>query len=428
MTAKTADRTDAWRPFRLVPDDVLFFRDGKPSTRGSDHYLRSIFPPHPFTLYGALRTRRLLDEGIPLRGLGQRWPKLPAELRAELGEWLRFGALEVRGPWLVRNDEVLLPAPGDLLIKPKEREGWEPGSPSRREPTVPPRAESVARLRPPRGDGALPGNGAAGGSSHDLPGLEPHLHEGARGAGWKRVELSEQRKLQRTTSHTVDWWLTPRGLAAWRAGGVPEPEDLIHREELWVDEQRTGVGLESDDRKARDSMIYTFGFVRLQRGVALGFEARNTSLQPGSRVRFGGEARTARLEEGPEFPAAKPDEIPGPGEPARLAFATPALSQSGARPPGFSGDGDEGELGGRPVRVLGAAVGGFTLVGGWDLAKGVPKPLRRAIPAGSVYRLQPRGDAEDGRGLAALDGTCWSDYHDEHLARQGFGLALVGRD
>ena len=55
--------SEDWKSFRLVPDDVLFFRDGKPNTRGSDHYLRSLFPPNPSTLYGALRTRRLTGSG-----------------------------------------------------------------------------------------------------------------------------------------------------------------------------------------------------------------------------------------------------------------------------------------------------------------------------------------------------------------------------
>jgi len=409
-------RTDSWRSFRLVPDDVLFFRDGKPSTQGFDHYLRSIFPPHPFTLYGALRTRRLLDEGVPLRGLAKRWPKLPAELREELGEWCKFGALEVRGPWLVRDDEVVLPAPGDLLVKPKEREKERP---SRREPTVPPQAETVARLRLPHG------NGGAGGASHDLPGLEPHLRNGA---GWQAVELSEERNFQRTASYTVDWWITPEGLATWRRGEVPQPGQLVHRDELWVDEQRTGVGLEAGDRKAEESMIYTFGFIRLQPEVALGFEARNTGLRPGRRVRLGGEARTAMLEEGPAFPGASAQERPAPGEPVRLALATPALSEGGAWPPGFSAASQEADLGGHRVRLLGASVGGFTLVGGWDLARRGPKALRRAIPAGAVFLVQPSGGArgtEDG--LGALDGSCWSDYDDEHLARQGFGLTLVGR-
>lgn len=392
---------DSWRGFRLLPDDVLFFRDGKPSSQGLDHYLRSIFPPHPFTLYGALRTRRLLDEGVALRGLQKRWSSLPAALRHELGEWLGFGALEVRGPWLVRGDEVLVPAPGDLRVRRKtDAPAGEPV-----------RENAVARLRTR--------SPAAGGASHGLAGLEPCRWRDER---WQPIPLDDQRQWQPAAGRRAEWWLRPAGLAAWRAGSVPEPQDLVHREELWVEEQRTGVGLEDKDRKAADSQIYTFGFIRLLPGVALGFEARHTALRPEGRVRLGGEGRTARLEKGPGLPAAGSGEAPEPGEPCRVAFATPALSEAGAWPSGLRPGRAEGRLGGLPATLRSASVPGYQLVGGWDLARGAPKPLRRAIPAGAVYLLDTEGDA------ARLDRTCWSDFDDEYLARQGFGLMLVGRD
>ena len=54
--------------FEMVPDDVLFFRDGKPSSLGSDHYLRSLFPPFQSTLYVALRNSRLVEAEVDLRG------------------------------------------------------------------------------------------------------------------------------------------------------------------------------------------------------------------------------------------------------------------------------------------------------------------------------------------------------------------------
>lgn len=405
MTLAHDTNSDRWSAFRLVPDDVLFFRDGKPSTQGSDHYLRSIFPPHPFTLYGALRTRRLLDEGVKLRGLDRaRWSALPRELRDELGEWSGFGSLEVRGPWLVRKVEkerqVLLPAPADLAIKVETVE--KPVRSERRRPAepAPPEAKCVARLRPLSQE-------QEGGASHTLALLEPCRRNGA---GWEPLALEEQRSYQSPGPRTADWWLTPEGLALWRAGGVPLPAHLVHRDRLWVDEQRTGVGLEDETRKAKDSMIYTFGFVRLQRDVALGFEVRGTRLAADRRVRLGGDGRTAVLEDGPALPAPGPGEKPAPGEPARVVFATPTLSDDGAWPPGLD--------------VRGAALGGFTLIGGWDLAQPGPKPLRRAIPAGSVFLLDP-GQGVD---LAALDGRSIAGYPEEELARQGFGLALVGRE
>ena len=172
--------SDDWQGFRLMPDDVLFFRDGKPNSRGSDHYLRSLFPPNPSTLYGALRARRLLDEGVSLASLDEDvWRRLPADLRGELGDWGHFGSLEIRGPWPIRGDEPLLPAPSDLGLTFRERRPDERPSGRRRrgglEPPRPPAIDQVARFRLP------PDSGTGGGHSHDCKLLLPYLYNGS---GW----------------------------------------------------------------------------------------------------------------------------------------------------------------------------------------------------------------------------------------------------
>lgn len=400
--------SESWKGFRLLPDDVLFFRDGKPSTRGEDHHLRSIFPPHPSTLYGALRTRRLTDENVALRGLDEvRWRGLPQPLRDELGEWGGFGALEVRGPWLVRGEEILLPAPVDLVVTQAAAGDGEPGL----------RVERVARL-------LLPGEPAAGGSSHPLAPMRPYERRDGRWVEWQvPPEAREPRPAN-------GWYLRPAGLAAWRRGAVPEPDDFVHADDLWAIESRVGLGLQAEERRGEDGQLYTFGYVRLQRGVAIGFEARNTALEPSGPVVLGGDGRTCSLAAGPgldDLLCGEPDlcgEAALSGEAGRsgrfrLALATPALSRTGSGLPAGPGV----AVGGEPPEVVSAVAGGWQLVGGWDVAKGRPKPLRRALPAGAVFVLTgPPGTA--GR----LDGRNHSDYETEALARQGFGLALTGRD
>lgn len=380
------------RGFRLVPDDVLFFRDGKPSMIGSDHYLRSLFPPHPSTLYGALRTRRLVDFGVSLRGLGEeRWAGLDAELGAEVGEWGGFGSLRLRGPWLVK-EEVLLPAPHDLAVKRADRKVDETGQPK------PPRAERVYRYHPAH---------LLGGCSHPLRPLAP----------------SDPKKAEDAES-AAGWYLTPEGFAAWSAGGSPKPGDLVHRDSLWVDERRTGVGLEDDKRTSRKGRLFTFGYIRLRQGVTLGFDVTGSDLEPSGWVRLGGERKTARLEPGPTLPEPSPEV--GSGSLLSLTLVTPAVSEHGAYPPGFGPDRLEDTLGGHRVRLVAAAVGGSLPLGGWDMARGRPKPMRRALPPGSVFYFEPTDDSTDLDELAAaLHGTTLSD--DPHLKLQGFGLVLAGR-
>lgn len=384
-----------WRSFQLVPDDLLFFRDGRPSSRGDDHHLRSVFPPHPGTLYGAVRTRRLIDAGVELRSLGRgTWNELPESLRAELGEWGGFGSLELRGPWLVRDEELLVPAPQDLAIRRKSM-ATDPlhGSATT---AVAPEVKRVHRLHP---------WSTTGGCFHDLALLGPE----------PPIEAADD-----SPEPPRDWWLRPAGLATWRAGCLPAPEDFVHRSQLWTEEPRTGVGLRDDQRTGEDGLIYTFGFIRLHRGVSLGFEVRGGNLSPGCRLRLGGEGRTGWIEEGPAF-AGIQERRTGSTD-VRVALVTPALWESGALP---QAQGDDGpSLNG--VSITAAVVPGSVPVGGWDLAKGRPKPMRRGVPAGAVLFLDGQSPDCAAGLIEDLHGSNLSTYHDEHIAQQGFGLAVAG--
>jgi CRISPR-associated protein Cmr3 len=392
-----------WRPFRVTPEDVLFFRDGRPSSRGADHFLPSLFPPHPSTLYGALRTRRLIDEDVSLEELRREkqdlWSTLAEELRAELGPWGGFGALELRGPWLVHDGQVLLPAPADLGVRVAQNAAGADGDP--------PRVEEVVRF--------LLLDEPSGGHSHPLGLLAPHQRTGGGWVPWPADAA-------RAPEPVAGWFLRPRGLARWAEGALPEPDDFVHASELWAPEPRVGLGMESRRRAGETGMLYTFGFVRLQPGVALGFEVRNSALEPDRRIRLGGEGRTAWLDDGTALPPAT---APA-SKRIRLAFATPGPSEGGAWPPGFSPDALSGRVGGADLRLVAASVPGYQAVGGWDLARNRAKPLRRAIPAGAVFVFE----STDGRPVdpADLHGINLSGYEDEHLARQGFGLVLAGVD
>lgn len=388
----------SWSSFQLVPDDVLFFRDGKPSTRGTDHYLRSLFPPHPSTLYGALRTRRLSDRQVDLAGLNRNtWAQRVGDLAAEVGDWGGFGSLELRGPWLVRGGEPLLPAPHDLglLFGP-------PSSPGERAPIA-----TVVRF--------LPDLSAGRRWSHPLALLKPFQWTGSGWSAWDPGTAGVE------PASAAGWFLTPAGLAAWRAGRAPEPERFVHASDLWTDEARTGVGLQASTRSGEAGLLYTFGFIRLASSVALGFEVRGSGLKAEGRVRLGGENRTALLEAGPAFPET-PLEMDG--DLVAVTLAAPSISGSGAYPPGFSAEDLKGTLHGERFRLVAAAVSGFVPIGGWDLANGRAKPLRRAIPAGSVFYFKPVNGAAAGV-ARALHGKPITDTQDA-LDKQGFGLALAG--
>lgn len=364
-----------WQGYRLVPEDVWFFRDGRPSIAGADHYLRSIFPPFPSTVYGLVRTQRLVEEGVDLTALSKSaWPSLPEALRKQIGEWGETGTLRLRGPWLMRGDEILLPAPLDLRLRIDRGKN--------RASVV----HEVVRLLPYTDDRA------SHNWSHPLAPMEPYVLGNGGWAHWKTPPR------EKDPESSAGWFITLDGLKEWLSGGVPRPDQVVSNRELWIDELRTGVGLDSSRRRHEEHQLYTFGFVRLQKNVSLGFELSGGELQCRQYARFGGENRAAAIREGPLLSAELEKFASKPVAVCTLFLATPAIFPEGALP--------------AEHHVQSAVVPAPVLAGGWDLARHGPKPLRRAVPAGSVYWL----DSEVPSMLAS-----WSEK-----SQEGFGLMLVG--
>ncbi len=366
--------------YRLVPEDVWFFRDGKPSVQGEDHYLRSIFPPFPPTVFGLVRTTRLLEEGLDLGNVSKTWWNgLREGLRTELGEWEGFGTLALRGPWLVRDGQILLPAPADLVLRMKE------DTPEFDDPKDAPqswtRIEAVLRLLPCE---------APDGSkwSHPLQVMSPHELQHGLWAPWSRP------KDERDPEPSRGWFVTTRGMQSWMDGAAPAPNELFAARELWVDEPRTGVGLREDQRAHKDGQLFTFGFIRLRQGVSLGFELRGGSVGWNQVARFGGENRLARIEKGLRLSDAFSEDQSLTGS-CVVTLLTPAI---------FGGSAPD-------AGVRAAVVADRELVGGWDLAARHPKALRRAAPAGSVYWLDHGSPS----------------FRSERQ-EEGFGLMLAGRE
>ena len=120
----------------IEPTDVWLFRDGRPFSAGEEHTARSLFPPTPHTLQGAIRSLILGHSEVPwhdfrtqrtdkAKELGRMigWPayrKGRVEVRADLGR------LKMAGPFLARLEEGHVvrytPLPADV-VREKKRAG-----------------------------------------------------------------------------------------------------------------------------------------------------------------------------------------------------------------------------------------------------------------------------------------------------------------
>jgi CRISPR type III-B/RAMP module-associated protein Cmr3 len=311
----------------------------------------------------------------------------------------------MRGPWFVRGDsEVLIPAPADLgvVLNPLADRATSGGRPRYEE------ILQVVRYRhPPYRDGSR--------WSHPLDLASPFYRVEDQWLPWQAEPGSPEPET------AAEWYLDEAGALAWMGGATPATTDFVHRSELWYDEVRTGLGMQDTSRLAAEHMLYTFGYIRLAPGTSLGFEVRATGLSAGGHLRLGGDGKMAELLSGPPFPHTSAPKLEGTA--FSLTFLTPCPSTAGAYPPGFASDRLTARLARHEATLTGAVVRAPALVGGWSLATGGPRTLRRSIPAGAVYTFR----AKDAHEIAsAIHVKNLSDYPNDHLAQQGFGFALTG--
>ncbi len=370
----------------LEPLDVWLFRDGRPFTAGSDAMARSRFPPTPYTLYGMLRSLLLFQAAAQGRVQDLGFGEQPELVAAVAGEPDDFERLCLRGPWLARLENSSLvryfPAPCDLVRFDQD------GAPQ------------YALLAP-----AQPAPLSATPASSLQPLWARHPEPPSPAEGY----VAEP-----------DFW---RYLAS-------EPVPAVDPSSLVIRERRPGLGIDRSTRTAAEGLLYTVEYVRPCHGAGLAVDVLDGLEQAPPLVAFGGEARGSRCTAWPLPPEQPPDglreQVASSGR-VKLVLATPALFRQGWLPAWI----DQATLRTTEpysgLRLVSAAVPRAEAIGGFDLVKRIPRPMRPAVPAGSVYFFSEEKEEKDERGAAvrAFDrwfGACLSDDH----ATIGFGLAYAG--
>jgi CRISPR-associated protein Cmr3 len=361
---------------RLDPLDTLFFRDGRPFDAASR---ASSGLPMPKTLAGALRTYLLARAGFDLAGLAHERRANPAENVRDV--LLRLKAprevvdLRFRGPWLALagdNDTVepLLPVPANLGVEGEGRT-WHRSDPLRER---------------------LPGWDDAG----DLLPL------------WRRGGPDAKR---------AEGFLTPAGVSAFLAGGLPGKNDWLAPDDLFGFDQRTGIEIDAGTLTAAEGRIYGIRLLALRprverdgphhgKEVCLCAEvlgAGAVQLMFPDPLPLGGEGRHVRVRRLDRLQSWTQSE-PGTNRSLWL-LASPAFLPGPRALPVVP----------PPSRLVAAASGAPLAVSGWDVARGGPHRTRFSTPAGGVYFVE-------GPFSPPQDSFC-ADPED---VAQGWGFVLRG--
>lgn len=323
----------------LEPHDVLHFRDGSPFDAGQQHGARSLFPPFPGTVAGALRAAILWRRWGREPQSKERWNQLVREVQEVE---LSLGPPVVARRTSADSVEPFWSPPRDLLVHFKDDD-----------PDDHPSASAVAR---PLSEELV--------ALTDLP------------APIRPVGVASVLRHEPWTS-----WLSSTELSQVLQGDAPRQ---LQPRILWDHEPRTGVGLTSA-KTAQEGLLYQIAAVRPRPQVGLAVEVKSKlpkELSSSPATRLGGEGRLTGLQ------WIQPPALPKPGIPKdgrfKLYLSSPLVGLATPQWPGAT--------------LVGALLGRPEAVGGWDLQKQAPREMKQAFPAGSILFFE--GATEDAlRGL-----------------------------
>ncbi|MDI6861171.1 MAG: type III-B CRISPR module-associated protein Cmr3 [Caldisericia bacterium] len=362
--------------YKIIPNDTLFFRSGIPFTMGAESWTEIIFPPNPTTLYGAIRTWLIFEKGS-LKDFKE------GRFKEELGTTETKGSLKIKGSILLKG-ELLFPSPLDLLKKKENK-----------------RNDILKSLTfSERPDIFI--------SDYQMDGI----------LVWKGMEHIKEAEGYITAIYLSDYLLGKKGLR------------LTEKDELYIVESKIGIARNRITKTTVKGHLYHVPMIRLKdeklKGdVAIAVWIEGVEDVPESGIiQLGGEGKTAKIEkmESDLLQEIKGISLSFNNRLFKIYLATPAIFEKGYLPSWIDENTLQGEHKGIKLKLVGCVIGKYKLIGGWDMAENKPKPMRRAVPAGSVYYFQILDDSDVQKVKDVFHFKNISDIYPE----EGYGLTFIG--
>lgn len=390
---------------QMTPQDPLVARDGRPFGDGQGSRMRGLPWPLPSVVAGSFRTALVKAGSNDFSG------DIPTRLME----------IAVAGVFPVCDGELYLPAPNDAVA--------EPGTDEKGLPTI----KTIHRVQPLENFGGCD-------FPNDLPLKPVMLSDTQSNSDFKPADIPS-------------WWPVEK-ISDWLVGNQISFDKKFLKTP--ITSMRDHVALEADQGAAEEGKI--FASSNLNVGYLPRFRMKLDDDKSAFRDRFaevtlsarvtipdsetklnldhnfdiwhplGGERRMVHWSKNPapmlwNCPGKVKQSLKNATR-VRMVLATPAIFKNGWKPDWLT-NGLDGELSGVKLKLVGASNGRWKAISGWSLAppKIGPKPIRRMVPAGSVYffEVEKPGAAEP---LADLWLQSVSDDKQEGL--DGFGLAVWG--
>jgi len=367
----------------IEPNDVLMFRDGRPFAGGDDHFARGTFPPSPATIYGALRSHILSVKSGEFDAFKRNHAKISKDITDEIGTPSELGTLKITQFAVAKNDETRIkqyfPIPRDIAKEKGKEDG------------------KFYILRP---DSSI--NNIA---LTDMPLELQHL--------WFATDSALE---------AASGFLSEDAMTAYLLGKAPEK--IIEAKEIYQTEERTGIRKSRSTRSVETGGLYSIEYFRMKEDFGFTLDVAGTKLLPDSGIlRLGGDHRSANYFKSSwnDIDTKTIKDKISKDKHFKLVLLTPAIFNQGWLPNGVDSHTFEGTINGVKVKMTGACVGKPIGIGGFDIVKEMPKPMKKAVPAGSVYYFE----LKDGN-IDSLFEKLWLKSISDEKAQEGFGITLIG--
>jgi len=368
---------------KIKPFDTLFFRGGRPYSAGIDTWTEGYFPAPPSTFYGAIRSF-LLFAGGTLEEFKTGKHKFRDIIGSIENGKVEYGSLRLKGVYFYVDKIVYLPTPKDL-IKEKGRE------------------ENIQYLLE----------------------LEKKPELFLSDYYLQNVLLWKEKTQVDDTEGWIDInafkdYLMLRGNKFY----------YVKEEDLFEKEEKIGIARDRKTFSSREGYIYRVSLFRLKEEVNLLVEMGNIDKLPQSGVlKLGGENKAVKFEKVniDPFEEIRNSYFNFKNGYFKLYLATPAIFKNGWYPSWIDGNTFEGEYYGIRVKLIACVTGKPLSIGGWDLAKDRAKPMRKFVPAGSVYYFKVvNGKSPDDIKKVFHFKNISDDFDDIKYSQEGFGLGILG--
>jgi CRISPR-associated protein Cmr3 len=347
--------------------DTLFFRDGKPFSMGEESWADGIFPPPPSVFYGALRTLYFSQNSENIKALDE---GLDNSI-----------SLRINNLMLSKQNNPFFICPNDY-----------------------------ANIK--------------GTKNHTLLSLKPN--ENTISSYFLDYILFSDQKLDAVEPNH---FLGSSNFEDYLKGDCPDSPQKFN----FYKEPKVGIGRDKQTNTTAESKLYRVGMQRLSDeynnrfefvlDIADLFDEKENKLTNGF-VKIGGEGKTGELNIVEESNPIIIQTITSlNSEYFKIVLTNPAIFKHGWFPSFLDKDNSfQGLWNGVNVQLIAAALGKPLYLGGFDMKKKEPKPMFKAIPAGSVYFFKV---------LDTFDKDVFMDipqpfkFTDER-AEEGFGTAYLG--